>query len=323
MTFFKRLKERASKDPKTVVLPEYHIDTEGVISEAIDIAGNTAIPVKLTLEMMRDKIDEFADYYAANIRDANVAVAKKLLIKQPVAFAAMMLKLGYAHAMVAGRYKKSCDIMRFVKPIIDEEEGKIGSAIFYKEPPPGYPVFDFIACADMVVNADPDAEQLYRIIITSADSFETLTGKQPSIALLSYVTGGAQSVQTDPELKKIKKALELYKNNNHKWPIWQSQADAALKPDIAKKKSAPFKRPVDLLIGSNLGVSNTSYKLLEALVPGGGSMFVTQGLRFPAMDLSRGDSAENIANVLAACSVKAQMLESQGGYTAIDKYFIS
>ena len=117
---------------------------------------------------------------------------------------------------------------------------------------------------------------------------------------------------------------KLYNQKNHKWQVFQAQADAALIPSIAHKKGAPFdNHPVDLLIGSNLQVSNIVYKLLERLIVGGSSMIVTQGLNYPAMDVSRGDSVSNIANVIAACSVKAQILESQVRYGIIDEYFLN
>ena len=236
----------------------------------------------------------------------------------------MMVKHGYAHGMIAGRYETSATVLMYVKAIIGEEEGKIRSALFFREPPEDYPVFDLIACADMVANPNPSEEELYRIIVTSAETFRALTGREPTIALLSYITGSPQSTQAeDPNIKKIIKALEIYKQGNHTWPIHQVQADAALFPPIAIKKGIPCKdHPADILIGSNLLVSNTVYKLLERLIQGGNSMIVTQGLNYPVMDLSRGDSAENIANVIAACSVLIQMKEAQGRYRKIDRYFL-
>lgn len=236
----------------------------------------------------------------------------------------MMVKLGYAHGMIAGRYTTSATVMIYVNAIIGEEQDRIRSSLFLRESPDDYPVFNLIGCSDIVANPNPTGEELYRIIVTSAETYESLTGKRPKIAVLSYLTGRPQTVQANyPEVRTITEALKHYESGGHPWIVHQSQADAALIPDIARKKKAPFgDGPADLLIGTNLHVANIVYKLLERLVIGGNSMIVTQGLNLPAMDLSRGDSARNIANVIAACSVQAQIFEKQGRYESIDGMFL-
>jgi len=327
MSFFDDLKEKAARDPKIIVVPEYSFDDEGVMREAFDIVRRegTAVPVGLTREMIESsgRLDEFVEHYKA--RTAVNEDAKRIILGRPLAFAAMMVKRGYCHGMIAGRYSTSASVMIYVNAIIGEEHEKIRSSLFLREPPGDYPVFDLVGVADIVANPIPDAEELYRIIVTSAETFESLTGRTPSIALLSYLTGAPQSVQADyPEMKIIMGALKRYRDKGHPWTVCQAQADAALIPEIARKKKAPFGgKPADVLIGTNLHVANIVYKLLERLIVGGNSMIVTQGLNFPAMDLSRGDSARNIANVMAACTVKAQIFEEQGRYGTIDDSFLS
>ena len=327
MSFFKEVKKKASKAPKIVVLPELGLDKDGIIKEAIEQVKDegSAVPIGLTPELIEasGKLDEFTESYPTR---NNMSIgAKKKIVKKPVVFAAMMVKQGYAHGMVAGRYETSATVMMYANAIIGEEKKKIKSAIFFRESPKEYPFFDLIACADMVSIPNPNEEELYRIIVTSAETFVALTGKEPTIALLSYITGLPRSSQADdPNIKKIIGTLELYNQGNHSWPICQAQVDAALFPSIAKKKGVMSgDYPADLLIGSNLLVSNVVYKLLERLIIGGNSMIITQGLNYPVMDLSRGDSTTNIANVIAACSVLTQMLEAQGRYRSIDEYFLN
>ena len=326
MSFFDELRNRARQDPKLVVLPECDADTEGVIRKAAEIAAaqGTAKPILLTRQMIQEsgKVDEFAEAYAAR-RGKSVALGRRL-VQDPIPFGVMMVKQGYAHGMVAGRYAKSGEVMKFANAFIGEEEGRISSGLFFKEAPAGYPVFKLIACADMVVNENPDAEQLYRIILTSAETFRDLTGIEPKIALISYLTGSANQTQINtPETKKIVDALELYKQKNHPWVAFQAQLDAALSPAVARSKGAPFTDgPADLWIGSNLTVANPVYKLLRDLVPGGESMFVIQGLKLPVLDLSRSDSADNVANAIAACTVCARAFEKQGRYGTINTFFV-
>ena len=206
MSYFANLKQKAKKDPKIVVLPELDFEKNSIIKEAIELVKEegTAIPFGLTTEFIEEsgKLDEFADAYPT--RNKLSLKVRKRIVKKPVAFAAMMVKQGYAHGMVAGRYETSATVMTYINAIIGEEVGKIRSAIFFREPPEEYPVFNLIACADMVVNPDPDEEELYRIIVTSAETFEALTGKEPTIALLSYITGLPSSPQAqDQNIKKI------------------------------------------------------------------------------------------------------------------------
>jgi phosphate acetyltransferase len=326
MNFFENIKRQAREHPGIIVFPELGIDKDGVIQEAMEQVrkDGAAIPIGLTTEFIEksEKVDEFAEAYPSEKKLS--AEVRRKIIKKPVAFAAMMIRQGYAHGMIAGRYETSATVMMYARAIIGVAAGKIGSAIFFREPPGKYPVFDLIACADMVVNPDPDEEELCRIIVTSAETFAALTGENPTIALLSYISGSPQLAQEkDQNIQKIMRALELYHRGKHPWPIFQAQADAALFPAVAKNKGIPFEKPANLLIGSNLLVSNIVYKLLDGLIIGGDSMIFTQGFNYPAMDLSRSDSAANIANVAAACSVQIQKLETQGRYGKIDEYFLN
>lgn len=300
------------------MLPEYGQDTDGVIAEAVDrvVAEGAAKPVRLTAEMMQDsgKLDELAEGYA-EIRRAPKRLGMRAM-ENPIAFGTMMVRNGYADGMVAGRYARSGDVMKFANAIIGEEEGRISSGLFFREPPEDYPVFDLMACGDMVVNESPNAEELYRIIVTSAETFENLAGKAPKIALLPYVTGEPSAIQMrqDPEMPKIKEALEMYEKAGHKWTVHLAQGDAALRPEAARIKGAPFEDgPADLLIGSTLNLSNPGYKLLQDLIVGGQYMFVTQGLNEPVMDLSRSDAASNMESAITACCVCAQMFEKRRG----------
>ena len=328
MTFIEMLKQKAKQNPKIVVLPESDADTDGVIGEASARveADGTARLIRLTGQMMQEcgKLDELAESYAA-MRGKGKNLGLRAM-QNPIAFGCMMVKCGYAHGMVAGRYSKSGDVMKFANAIIGEQPGRISSVIFFREPPETYPVFKLLACADMVVHESPTAEEICRIIVTSAETFESFTGVEPRIALLSYVTGEPTSIQlnADPEMRKTMEALSMYREAGHRWTVHLSQGDAALRPDAARIKKAPFAdRPADLLIGSNLGLSNPVYKLLQDLIVGGNSMFVTQGLNFPVMDLSRSDTASNIENVINACCVSAQAFEAKGSYAEIDELFFN
>ena len=326
MNFFKSLVERASNDPKVVLLPEVDKDEDGTIREAIRISKErrTAKTLGITSEIINEakssgKLEEFVDEYQRLSPNLPRKGAERMLVRDPIAFSLMMVRLGYADAMVGGRFTKSGNVMALGKKIVGEEPGKIVSSIYFKEPPEGYALFDLIAIADMVVNPNPNPDELCKIILTSAESFETLTGKTPRIALLSYVTGDPTGTQlTDPEISKIAETLKKYNEEGHDYVVFQSQLDAAIKPEVAKSKNAPFTdRPADILVCPHLIASNPMYKCFDTLINGGDSMLYTQGFNHPVMDLSRGDSASNIANSIAAASLAAQ-----GSNRTINDHFL-
>jgi len=333
MAFFEQLYERAQASPKIVVLPELPIERErnpdGPMARAAERAEREELAkiVPLSRRMIQDsgKLDEFVERYMA-VRglgeDARPMVQK--LVAKPNIFAVGMVRLGYAHGMVSGKYTQSYNVMAAVNALMTHEPGRIPSTLFFCEPPDDYPVFRLLAVADVVVNPFPDAEQLASIVETSCETFHTLSGIEPRAAILSYSTGTSGKGEL---VDRIHAAVAAYQARGRDWFVYgPCQLDAAINPEVARnKRGCPFTdAPANVLIGPTLDVANNIYKAVQWLIPGCQTMLCSQGVTLPVDDLSRGDDEQAITNVIAANVVKAQAAEAAGKYPGpVDGHFVT
>ena len=105
----------------------------------------------------------------------------------------MMVKMGDADGMVSGACHSTADTLRPCLQILKTKPGtKLVSAFFLMVVPDCDMGADgtFIF-GDAGLEQNPDPEKLANIALSSAESFETLTGKEPIVAMLSHSTKGS------------------------------------------------------------------------------------------------------------------------------------
>ena len=159
--------------------------------------------------------------------------------------------------------------------------------------------------ADCAVNADPNASELADIAVASAHSALGVLGETPRVALLSFSTkGSAQHANVD----KVREALAIVRKRDPALIIdGEFQADAALIPDVAKKKvkeQSAVAGNANVLIFPDLDSGNIAYKLTQWL---GGARAIgpfLQGFAKPVSDLSRGASVEDIVTTCAVVAAR-------------------
>lgn len=321
----KSIRERAKRELKTIVLAEGEdmrviaaaktaveegfakiviLGDQDKINALADEAGLDLNMVEVVNPKHDERLMEYADKLYELRKNKGMSEAKAVeLIKTPLYFATMMVKLGAADGMVCGCVTSSADVMRAALQIIKTAKGtSLVSTTFLMNMGEGR-VYAF---ADCVVNVNPDARQAADIAISTAKTFESFVGEEARVAMLSYTTYG---VDTDTVIKKMQEAAWLAK---HKQPNLlidgEMQLDAAIDEYVANIKlgSTNVGGRANVLIFPDLNSGNISYKLVQRL--GGAQVIgpIMQGLAMPVNDLSRGCVADEIADTIAVTAVQAQ-----------------
>lgn len=327
--FMGKIKSIAATDKKTIVLPEgdeirtieaaASVLKEGyaniillgnkekinaLASDAYDISGATIIDPNTS-----ELIDELGNgLYELRKHKGMLPEQAKQKVKEVLYFGCMLVKLGKADGMVAGAVHATADVMRSSLQTIKTSPGtKAVSAFFLMMVPDcEYGNKGTFIFSDCGLNEYPDPDKLAEIAISSADSYRSLVGGEPKVAMLSYSTyGSANSEQVD----LVRTATELAKSKAPKIKLdGELQLDAAIIPSVAELKcpDSDVAGSANVLIFPNLDAGNIGYKLVQRLAKAEAYGPMTQGMAKPVNDLSRGCTAQDIAGVVAITCVQAQ-----------------
>ena len=331
MSFISEIKNKAKSDIKTIVLPEANDvrvlkATQKILSEGfaniiligkIDEITNLAEKNKINISNATIINPLKSEYYYKYVEDfyelrKHKGMTKEKaeeLIKDSVYFGMMMVKNGNADGLVSGAVHSTADTLRPALQILKTAPGtKLVSAFFLMVVPDcNYGENGSFVFSDCGLNQYPTADELSEIAISSANSFRSLVGKEPNVAMLSYSTyGSAKSEWTD----KVIEATKLSKEKAPKLNIdGEMQLDAAIIQEIAESKApgSSVAGKANTLIFPNLDAGNIGYKLVQRLAKAEAYGPLCQGIAKPVNDLSRGCSSDDIVGVVAITCVQAQV----------------
>ncbi|MBI5835635.1 MAG: phosphate acetyltransferase [Candidatus Eisenbacteria bacterium] len=226
-------------------------------------------------------------------------------LAQPMWLAALLVRSGEADAGVGGAVHTTADVLRAGIKVVGLKPGvKTVSSFFLMEVPGSPPRVLFFA--DCGVVPAPTPEQLADIAVSTADSFERLTGGVPMTAFLAFSTKGSAE---HPSVDAIRAALAMAKEKAPGRAMdGELQADAALVAAVGEKKApgSPVAGRANVLIFPDLHSGNIGYKLVERLAGARALGPIVQGLARPFCDLSRGASAEDVFHVAVVAAVLAE-----------------
>ena len=221
-------------------------------------------------------------------------------------FAAAMLELGEADAMITGTTRPFSQSLKQVRTVIDDE----GAA-----DPFGVNVVvsrtHTVLIADTAVIERPTAEQ-FAAIAMRASAFAKRMGLEPRVAFISYTTFGNPPGMHIEELRDAVKLLETFKTD--------FEFEGEMAPDVAldhdmQKRFYPFSRlsgPANILVMPGLQSASLSTKLLRAL---GGELVLgpyVLGLAAPVQIAPMTATASDLVRLAVLAAGDAQAREKRG-----------
>src|SRR3990172_5715630 len=162
-------------------------------------------------------------------RPPEEAVAESL--RDPLVFAGMMVRCGFADGSVAGSVSTTSSVIRAALGTIGMRPGvgRVSSYFLMVFPE------RVLSFADCAVQPDPTAAELAEIAGLAADNFQMITAIPPVVAFLSFSTKGSAE---HPAVGKARRAAAIFGETRPDIPAdGELQVDAALDAAVAILKA--------------------------------------------------------------------------------------
>ena len=313
---------KAQKAPKRIVFTE---GEEGKILRACQILLDEKIATPILLgnkAAIRAKVQDLhldgaeiidpanfprhdvytEEFFSLRQRKGVTRTEASTLVRNPVTFGSLMVRLGDADALIGGLTTHYPDTIRPALQVIDiRPELRRVAGVYVLITAKS----DIYFLADATVNIEPTAEDLAEIAIMASEKARRFN-QDPRVAMLSFSNFGSTR---HPLAEKVRRAVELVRERAPGLMIdGEMQADTAVVPQIVEE-TYPFstlKGGANVLVFPNLESGNIAYKLLHRI--GGAELIgpLLTGLSKPVHVLQRGSEVNDIVHVAAVAVVDAQ-----------------
>ena len=209
-------------------------------------------------------------------------------------FGTMLVKMGYADALLGGATYSTADTVRPALQLIKTKPGnKVVSSCFILVRPSATGDRDVLAMGDCAINIKPTEDELVEIAIETAETAKVF-GIDPKVAFLSFSTlGSGKGEDVDKMRNATAKAKALRPDLDIDGEL---QFDAAVSPKVAQTKCPGSKVAghANTFIFPDINAGNIGYKIAQRLGRFEAYGPILQGLNAPINDLSRGCNAQEV-----------------------------
>ena len=251
-------------------------------------------------------MDKMVDEMVALRKGKMTADECRALLMQANYFGTMLVKMGYADALLGGATYSTADTVRPALQIIKTKPGsKIVSSCFIMVRDSATGNREVLAMGDCAINIKPTEDELVEIGLETAKTAK-IFGIDPKVAYLSYSTKGSGKGE---DVDKVRNACEKAKAAAPDLAIdGEIQFDAAVSPTVGQLKFPGSKVAgyANTFIFPDINAGNIGYKIAQRL--GGFDAYgpILQGLNAPINDLSRGCNAQEVYSMAIITAALAE-----------------
>jgi len=303
-----RIVEGALRAARDGIARPVLIGAEEQVRARLEAAGAEADEVTTADPATDPRTGKYADLFREIRKRSDLSADEALeAARDPLTFAALMVRAGDADGTIAGAVATTAETVRTAFRVLGRAPGVETVSSFFLMLPPGpdHPLPGPVLFADCGLVIEPSAEELAQIALSSAASLRSLLDEEARIAFLSFSTkGSARHKRVD----KVTEALAIAQGARPDLTMdGELQFDAAFMPDVAASKApgSPLEGRANVFVFPSLEAANIGYKIAQRI--GGARAIgpILQGLSAPANDLSRGCNARDVYDLIAVTVAQA------------------